>query len=235
MEENKKGITVKVDAELHAEVKRFIEENNMTMAEFVSRALENELHPKINETEVKGMEKMRTLAFQVPEEFFQKVKDYLRRNNISQKDFVVGLIENEIERDLAERAEKAAALKADNAEYETEEFDEEDEALEEAEVEIDEDIEETEDELESEMLEETDENDEELDDESEETEEADEAFDDEIENEDQDNEYEDDESIEDTDEEDEELNEDEFDEEDQDDDYDEDEDEEESEGFGLSM
>lgn len=125
MEENKKGITVKVDAELHAEVKRFIEENNMTMAEFVSRALENELHPKINETEVKSMEKMRTLAFQVPEEFFQKVKDYLRRNNISQKDFVVGLIENEIERDLAERAEKAAALKADNAEYETEEFDEE--------------------------------------------------------------------------------------------------------------
>ena len=235
MEENKKGITVKVDAELHAEVKRFIEENNMTMAEFVSRALENELHPKINETEVKSMEKMRTLAFQVPEEFFQKVKDYLRRNNISQKDFVVGLIENEIERDLAERAEKAAALKADNAEYETEEFDEEDEALEEAEVEIDEDIEETEDELESEMLEETDENDEELDDESEETEEADEAFDEEIENEDQDNEYEDDESIEDTDEEDEELNEDEFDEEDQDDDYDEDEDEEESEGFGLSM
>ena len=233
MEENKKGITVKVDAELHAEVKRFIEENNMTMAEFVSRALENELHPKINETEVKSMEKMRTLAFQVPEEFFQKVKDYLRRNNISQKDFVVGLIENEIERDLAERAEKAAALKADNAEYETEEFDEEDEALEEAEVEIDEDIEETEDELESEMLEETDENDEELDDESEETEEADEAFDDEIENEDQDNEYEDDENIEETDEEDEELDEDEFDEEDQDDDYDED--EEESEGMSIGM
>ena len=229
----KRGITVKVDAELHAEVKRFIESNNMTMAEFVSRALENELHPKINETEVKGMEKMRTLAFQVPEEFFQKVKDYLRRNNISQKDFVVGLIENEIERDLAERAEKAAALKADNAEYETEEFDEEDEALEEAEVEIDEDIEETEDELESEMLEETDENDEELDDESEETEEADEAFDDEIENEDQDNEYEDDESIEETDEEDEELDEDEFDEEDQDDDYDED--EEESEGMSIGM
>ncbi len=88
MEENKKGITVKVDAELHAEVKSFIESNGITMAEFVSRALENELHPKINEKEETTMANMRTLAFQVPEDLFQKIKDYLRRNNMTQKEFV---------------------------------------------------------------------------------------------------------------------------------------------------
>ncbi len=50
------------------------------------------------------MGNMRTLAFQVPEELFHKIKDYLQRNNMTQKDFVIGLIENEIERDLTQRA-----------------------------------------------------------------------------------------------------------------------------------
>ncbi len=31
-------------------------------------------------------------------------KDYLQRNNMTQKDFVIGLIETEIERDLTQRA-----------------------------------------------------------------------------------------------------------------------------------
>lgn len=43
------------------------------------------------------MEKMRTLAFQVPEDLFQRIKDYLHRNNMTQRQFVIGLIENEIE------------------------------------------------------------------------------------------------------------------------------------------
>lgn len=50
------------------------------------------------------MGNMRTLAFQVPEELFHKIKDYLQRNNMTQKEFVIGLIETEIERDLTQRA-----------------------------------------------------------------------------------------------------------------------------------
>ena len=99
----KKGVTVKIDADLHAEVRKYIEDHEMTMAEFVTLALQNELHPKHNITEVKTMGNMRTLAFQVPEELFQQIKDYLQRNNMTQKEFVIGLIENEIERDLAQR------------------------------------------------------------------------------------------------------------------------------------
>ena len=105
----KKGITVKIDAELHAEVRQYLEKHEMTMAEFVTLALQDELHPKINIQEEKNMGNMRTLAFQVPEELFQKIKDYLQRNNMTQKEFVIGLIENEIERDLSQRADVSEA------------------------------------------------------------------------------------------------------------------------------
>ena len=105
----KKGVTVKIDAELHAEVRRYIEEHEMTMGEFVSLALQDELHPQINIQEDKNMGNMRTLAFQVPEELFQKIKDYLQRNNMTQKQFVIGLIETEINRDLTQRADMSEA------------------------------------------------------------------------------------------------------------------------------
>ena len=37
-DENKKGITVKIDAALHAQVKEYIESRGMTMAEFITAA-----------------------------------------------------------------------------------------------------------------------------------------------------------------------------------------------------
>ena len=101
--DEKKGITVKIDAGLHAEVRQFLESHEMTMAEFVTQALQDELHPQISAKEDKYMGNTRTIAFQVPEELFQKIKDYLQRNNMTQKEFMLGLIESEIERDLAQR------------------------------------------------------------------------------------------------------------------------------------
>lgn len=101
--EEKKGITVKIDAELHAEVRQYLEEHGMTMAEFVAQALDNELHPKFQMNGEKSMENTRTVAFQVPEPLFQKIKDYLLRNNMTQKQFILGLIEQELTREQAER------------------------------------------------------------------------------------------------------------------------------------
>ena len=118
----KKGITVKIDADLHMEVRQYLASHEMTMAEFVTIALQNELHPKINLQEVKNMGNMRTLAFQVPEELFQQIKDYLQRNNMTQKEFVIGLIESEIERDLTQR--QAASEAPTASERATEEHDE---------------------------------------------------------------------------------------------------------------
>ena len=103
MADDKKGITVKIDADLHAEIKEYLERHEgMTMAEFITLAVDDELHPKIQQKEGNNMGNMRTMAFQVPEELFQRIKDYLHRNNMSQKEFVLGLIETELNREQAE-------------------------------------------------------------------------------------------------------------------------------------
>ncbi len=156
-ENEKKGITVKIDAELHAQVKAYVEAQGITMAEFVSKALDDELHPKMTQ-EVNNMGNMRTMAFQVPEELFQQIKDYLNRHNMTQKEFVIGLITTELERDMALRngvTEEQAA--PDESEEETESEDEdidedEDEELDDDECEDDDldDDEESEDEDETE-------------------------------------------------------------------------------------
>lgn len=131
-EVEKKGITVKIDADLHAQVRQYIEANGMTMAEFISKALDDELHPKMNIKEEKYMGNMRTMAFQVPEDLFQQIKDYLERHNMTQKQFVLGLIQDELDRDYEER--QAMAEKQEQSDDEPDEDEEgEDEDLDESE------------------------------------------------------------------------------------------------------
>ena len=126
-ENEKKGITVKVDAGLHAEVRQYIEAHGMTMAEFGSMALDNELHPKIRAAEEKNMETRRNMAFQVPEEMFQRIKEYLHRHHMTQKQFVLGLIEAELNRDMPMSMEQSspAEQENDNTEVTENEHDEE--------------------------------------------------------------------------------------------------------------
>ena len=177
MADEKKGITVKIDASLHAEIREFIEANGMTMADFVSQALYNELHPKIQPQEVKNMAPTRTMAFQMPEDMFQRLKDYLHRHGITQKEFVLGLVEAEIKRDeelinaqnaakLDETAENISDEKAEIIGEELEDIEEPDEDETEDE-DFDEDMDDIEEPDEDEDLddEETEDEDEELDDE----------------------------------------------------------------------
>ena len=146
------------DIDEKTEVRQYLEQHSMTMADFVTMALQDELHPKIEQKEEKSMEKMRTLAFQVPEDLFQKIKDYLHRNNMTQRQFVIGLIENEIERDLSERQAQTEAQEPteDQDEEETEELTEDA-----AEEEYEDEIEKSEEELEDEELTEDEESEEE--------------------------------------------------------------------------
>lgn len=99
----KKGITVRIDANLHAQVSQYLRDHSMTMAELVSRALDDELHPKTQMKEGNTMVNTRTIAVQVPEDLFQRIKDYLQRNNMTQRQFFLGLIEDELEREQTER------------------------------------------------------------------------------------------------------------------------------------
>ena len=106
----KKGITVRIDADLHAEVSQYLRDHSMTMAEFVSLALDDELHPKNQMKEGNTMANTRTIAVQVPEDLFQRIKDYLQRNNMTQRQFLIGLIEDELERDQTERESQNEAV-----------------------------------------------------------------------------------------------------------------------------
>ena len=116
--DEKKGITVKIDAELHAQVRDYLESHGMTMAEFVALALENELHPKNQMKEGNSMANTRTLAVQIPEELFQRIKEYLQRNNITQRQFLIGLIEDELEREMIERESQNEDQQLDDADIE---------------------------------------------------------------------------------------------------------------------
>ena len=106
----KKGLTVKIDTDLHAEVRKYLDAHEMTMAEFVSMALQDELHPKNMMKEGTTMEKTRTLAFQIPEELYLRIKDYLQRNNMTQRQFVIGLIEDELQREQDELEAESEAV-----------------------------------------------------------------------------------------------------------------------------
>lgn len=195
MADEKKGITVRIDADLHAEIREYIESKGMTMAEFVSQALYNELHPKIQPQEVKNMGPMRTMAFQMPEDMFQRLKDYLHEHNMTQKEFVLGLVEAELNRDQelknAQTAVADEAVSDEKAEIIVEELEDIEEPDEDEELDDDESDDEDMDDIE-----EPDE-DEELDDEESEDEDFDEDMDD-TEEADEDEEHDETESLEDS-------------------------------------
>ncbi len=199
MADEKKGITVRIDADLHAEIREYIESKGMTMAEFVSQALYNELHPKIQPQEVKNMGPMRTMAFQMPEDMFQRLKDYLHEHNMTQKEFVLGLVEAELNRDQELKNAHTAVADETVSDEKDEIIGEELEDIEEPDEDEELDDDESEDEdFDEDMddIEEPDE-DEELDDEESEDEDFDEDMDD-TEEADEDEEHDETESLEDS-------------------------------------
>lgn len=98
----KKGITTKVDLEHHAKARQYMSEHgNMNMEAFITRAIDSLVNAKEGTGELQP-EKQRTIAFQVPESVYQKLKDRLKREKVNQKDFMTGLLEKELENDIVE-------------------------------------------------------------------------------------------------------------------------------------
>ena len=104
-----KGLTCKIPLDLHNRITEEIRQSESTMSKFIEQI--------ILEHYTKGattMGKTRTLAFQVSEELFQQIKDYLTRYEqvyhcrLSQKEFVIRLIEQA----LAEADEEFEAAQA---------------------------------------------------------------------------------------------------------------------------
>ena len=52
---------------------------------------------------------MRTMAIQLPEELFERLKAYLKKNNLKQKQFIIGLIEDALEQDEEDTTAQAGS------------------------------------------------------------------------------------------------------------------------------
>ena len=134
-----KGLTCKIPLDLHNRISEEIKQNESTMSKFIEQIiLEHYAKGVIN------MGKTRTMAFQVSEELFQQIKDYLARyeqtyhRRLSQKEFVIGLIEQALA-EADEEFEAAEAAAAEDLADEIEDMDQEDEVT--SDVESDEDAE----------------------------------------------------------------------------------------------
>ena len=107
MAENQKNLCAMIPAELHSRVRTAQEQAGMTLSAYITELLTN-----YYEGGTEKMEKgMRTMAFQMPEEMFQRLKKLLEQESVrtgkkvSQKEFVLGLIQRAL--DEAEREEAA--------------------------------------------------------------------------------------------------------------------------------
>lgn len=90
-----KNICGKIPVELHEKVRAEIEERETSTQIFIRQVIEEHF----NRLENKGEESMekRTLAVQVTEDLFQRVKWAVAKEGIKQKDFLIRIIEKAVE------------------------------------------------------------------------------------------------------------------------------------------
>ena len=90
-----KNLCGKIPVELHEKVRAEIEEKETSTQIFIRQVIEEHF----NRLENKGEESMekRTLAVQVTEELFQRVKWAVAKEGIKQKDFIIRIIEKAVE------------------------------------------------------------------------------------------------------------------------------------------
>lgn len=131
-------LTVSIPDDLHQKIREELEKQGITTSQFIEQAVTNFFENP------KGDNNMatRTLAFQVSEELFQRVKAYLARyeeihhRKLSQKEFVISLIEAELDEAYEEESAEDTAQQeeAEDAELDTEEAEESEDSTDQQEV-----------------------------------------------------------------------------------------------------
>ena len=117
-----KNLCAQIDLDLHRKISEAREQTGQTTSQYITELLTEYFKIKENggnEIMVNG--KSRTLAFQIDEEFFQRIKAHLERETqrtgrkLTQREFVLGLIEealNEAERLATEEAGQSGSVEA---------------------------------------------------------------------------------------------------------------------------
>ena len=116
-----KNICGKIPVDLHEKMKLEIEELGISIPKYLEIVIEEHMTRKGEKT---NMADLRTVAVQVTEDLFSRLKAVLAKNGMKQKDFLIGLIEEAIEKEEAKW--KAESAEAEETEGETTESEMED-------------------------------------------------------------------------------------------------------------
>ena len=108
-----KNICGKIPVELHEKLKLEVEELGISIPKYLEMVIEEHMTRKGEKT---NMADLRTVAVQVTEDLFSRLKAVLARNGMKQKDFLIGLIEDAIEKE--EVKWKAESEEAEETEME---------------------------------------------------------------------------------------------------------------------
>ena len=115
------NLCAQVPESLMARIREEQEKAGLPRGEYITQILTTYYENQIRKGE-KNMEFTKTLAFQIPEDLFNRIKDHLEREKqrtgkrLTQRDFVIGLIEQaleEAERQDAGENEKEGGDNAD--------------------------------------------------------------------------------------------------------------------------
>ena len=138
--EQKKNLCTQIPLSLHTQVSEAREAAGQTTSEYITNLLIEYCNLKKDGGTMTMSGETRTMAFQIPEDLFQRIKTHLERESqrtgrkLTQREFVLSLIEEaliEAEEAAAEEAERvnASMASASPAGAPTEEDDPEEEAL----------------------------------------------------------------------------------------------------------
>ena len=115
-----KNICGKIPVELHEKLKLEVEELGISIPKYLEMVIEEHMTRKGEKT---NMADLRTVAVQVTEDLFSRLKAVLAKNGMKQKDFLIGLIEEAIEKEEAKwkaESEEAEETEGESAESEME-------------------------------------------------------------------------------------------------------------------
>lgn len=116
-----KNICGKIPVELHEKLKLEVEELGISIPKYLEIVIEEHMTRKGEKTD---MANSRTVAVQVTEELFSRLKAVLAQNGMKQKDFLIGLIEAALEKEEAKwkaESEEAEETEGEPAESEPDE------------------------------------------------------------------------------------------------------------------
>ena len=115
-----KNICGKIPVELHEKLKLEVEELGISIPKYLEMVIEEHMTRKGEKT---NMADLRTVAVQVTEDLFSRLKAVLAQNGMKQKDFLIGLIEAALEKEEAKwkaESEEAEETEGEPAESEIE-------------------------------------------------------------------------------------------------------------------